>query len=58
MDKKMKEDDKMRPLLKEKKENLKGLDAKKKELLKRASGAATSKIDWNKVRDSWKYEED
>jgi hypothetical protein len=47
----------MSPLLKEKKEKFKGLDAKKKELLRKASGAATSRIDWNKVRDSWKYDE-
>lgn len=33
----------------------KPLDKKKKELLKKFIGSASSKLDLNKVRDEWKY---
>lgn len=37
-------------------QNYKGLSKEKKELLKKLMGSAsTPKIDFNKVRDEWKY---
>lgn len=38
-----------------KKENVSGLDQAKKQLLKKAVGSCTSKIDFNKVREDFKY---
>lgn len=37
------------------KENIKGLDKEKKEIFKKIIGSATTKIDFNKVRDFYKY---
>jgi hypothetical protein len=34
-----------------------GLTKEKKEILKKSVGKCTSKIDFNKVKDSWKYED-
>lgn len=34
-----------------------GLTKEKKELMRKAMEKASGKIDWNKVRDYWKYEE-
>ncbi len=34
------------------------LDSKKKALLKKFIGKNSSEIDFNKVRDSWKYDKD
>lgn len=39
------------------KSNITGLTKRKKEILKRHMGSASSKIDMNKVRDWWKYED-
>ncbi|MDR4959600.1 hypothetical protein [Bacillus sonorensis] len=40
------------------KNSFKPLDKKKKALLKKFVGSSSSKLDLNKVRDSWKYDKD
>jgi hypothetical protein len=50
----MEEEFVMKPNMKSKRE-FKGLDKDKKQLLKKSMGSVKSPIDFNKVRDEWKY---
>lgn len=50
-----KDGEKMNAIVFKTDKKFKPLDKKKKELLKKFIGSASSKLDLNKVRDEWKY---